>query len=254
MGTGVQTQIGRIVWHELMSTDAEAAKRFYSRLLGWEIEVWKPGEMDYAMVMADGQGHGGFHQIEEGQNVPSHWMAYVCVEDVDATVGQAERRGGKVLFGPMDIAEVGRFAVIADPEGAAIAAFTPEGEEPAAEGIFVWDELLSRDVEGARRFYPEVFSWTAATMDMGGFGEYTLFKRSGGEADAGGVLAMPPGVEAPPHWLTYLGADDVDATVEKARSLGATVMNPGMDIGTVGRIAVVIDPTGAVFGLFKPAA
>jgi predicted enzyme related to lactoylglutathione lyase len=157
-------------------------------------------------------------------------MAYVYVENVDATVGRAERNGGKVLFGPLDVPEVGRFAIIADPEGAAIAAFTPQADAPSGEGIFVWDELLSRDVEGAKRFYTEVFGWTLAQMDMGELGGYTLFKRAEGEADAGGLMAMPPGVEAPPSWLTYLGTDDVDATVERARALGAAVLNPGADI------------------------
>src|SRR3990172_11279612 len=105
MSTGVQTQIGRVVWHELMSTDAEAAKRFYTELLGWELETWQPGELDYVMVKVNGQTHGGFHQLEADQGAPSHWMAHVLVDDVDGAASRAEKAGGRILFGPVDIPE-----------------------------------------------------------------------------------------------------------------------------------------------------
>ncbi len=96
MSTGVQTQVGRIVWHELMSTDAEAAKRFYTELLGWELEMWKTGEMDYAMVKVNGQDHGGFHQLEDDQGTPSHWMASRPASRMSMRpVSRAEKAGAR---------------------------------------------------------------------------------------------------------------------------------------------------------------
>jgi predicted enzyme related to lactoylglutathione lyase len=253
MSTGVQTSIGRFVWHDLNTTDVEKAKSFYSDLLGWQIEVWKPGEMDYPMISNGGQQHGGFGPAQGG--APSHWLGHVVVDDADAAAARAEKAGGTILVQPMDIPEVGRMAVIADPEGAVVSAFSPAGETPISEGTFVWDELLTSDVEAAKRFYGEVFGWTTGDMAMGEQGVYTLFKRSG-DTDAAGCMPIPPEAKArgvPPHWLTYLATDDIDATAARVAELGGTVLMAPWDVPTVGRLAVIADPTGAAFGLCRPS-
>jgi len=252
MATSVRTHVGRFVWHGCNTTDVEKAKAFYSELLGWQIEVWKPGEYDYPMISVGGAQHGGFGPVQ-GEGVPSHWLGHVCVEDVDETVAKAKANGGSVLVEPMDMPEVGRFAVIADPNGAAFSAYSPEGEAPVSEGVFVWDELVTGDVEAAKAFYTAVIGWTTADMDMGPGGVYTML-RSGG-VDRAGILRKPDEMgPAPDAWLAYVGTDDVDATVARAGELGATTLFQGTDIPGVGRIAVLSDPTGAVFGLFKPTA
>jgi predicted enzyme related to lactoylglutathione lyase len=245
----VKTTVGKFVWHENVSNDRGKAAGFYKELLGWEIEVWKPGEMDYPMIKAGDQMHGGFGTAEGG--APSHWFGHVLVEDVDETARKAEAAGGKILAGPMDIPEIGRFAVIADPQGAVTSAFAPAGEAPNPEGTFVWDELMTTDVEGAKSFYGEVFGWTTREMEMGEEGTYTLFLR-GGETETAGTMARPEGAEAPPHWVSYVGTSDVDGTAARAKELGGTVLVEAMDIpGNIGRFAIVQDPVGAVFGLFK---
>jgi predicted enzyme related to lactoylglutathione lyase len=248
MSTRVQTLVGKFVWHDNNSTDVEKAKRFYTQVLGWELEVWKPGAMDYPMIKVGDQMHGGFNASQSG--APSHWLGHVLVEDVDETVRRAEAAGGKVLAGPMDIPEVGRFGVIADPQGAVLSAFTPSGEPPPSEGVFVWDELLTSDVDAAKSFYTEVFGWSTRDMDMGQMGTYVVFRR-GGDVDAAGCMRLPEGIQAPPHWLPYIGVQDVDGTVARAKELGGKAFMEGMDIPNVGRIAVLQDPAGAVFGLFK---
>ena len=242
---------GKFVWHEHLSSDPERAQDFYGALLGWEVEVWKPGEMDYAMISVGGQSHGGFYEAPEG--VPPHWLGHVHVASADDAAAKAKENGGDVIMGPMDVPEVGRFSVVRDPQGAVLSAFTPAGEAPSPEGVFVWDELVTSDVEAAKRFYGEVFGWTTEDMDMGGGHIYTLLKRDGGQADAGG--AMPLGeIQAPPHWLAYIAPSDIDAAAAKAKELGATVYREPWDIEGVGRLAIIGDPTGAVFGLFNPAS
>lgn len=248
MSTDVQTAVGRFVWHENNSTDVAKAKDFYAKLFGWETEVWKPGEMDYPMIKVGDQMQGGFGTAQGP--APSHWLGHVLVEDVDETARKAEAAGAKIIAGPMEIPEVGRFAVIADPQGAVISAYSPAGEAPVPEGTFVWDELLTSDVDAAKDFYGEVFGWTGQAMDMGELGTYTIFKRAG-DVDVGGAMMRPPDMQAPPHWLVYIATDDVDATVAKAKELGATAFMEGMDIPNVGRIAVLQDPVGAVFGIHK---
>jgi len=248
MSTGVQTAVGRFVWHDLATTDVDNAKDFYARLFGWETEVWKPGEMDYPMIKANGQQHGGFGSAQPG--MPSAWLGHVVVEDLDGVVEKVRSAGGSILGEPMEIPEVGRFAIVRDPDGAVVSAFQPASEPTLPEGVFVWDELLTNDVDVAKRFYAEIFGWGARDMEMGDAGSYTIFAT--GDADRAGCMKIQPGMQAPPSWTVYIGTDDVDASAAKAKELGGTVIVEPTDIpGNVGRFAIVLDSTGAAFGLFK---
>ena len=162
---------------------------------------------------------------------------------------KAKQAGGKLAAGPFDMGEVGKFAIIGDPQGAFVSVYQPEGEGDAAEGVFVWDELGTNDVDGAERFYGEVFGWTA--KDMGeDFGGYKTFEV--GETGIAGVHALQDPAGSP-RWIPYVGVEDADATVAKASELGGSTAAEAMDIPTVGRIALIKDPQGAVFGIIKPA-
>jgi hypothetical protein len=247
MSTGVQTAVGQIVWHTLMTSDVEQAKSFYGELLGWEYELFMPGEHEVPVIRQNGQQHGGIRPVEGG--APPHWFGYVQVHDLVATTGRVESAGGRTLVPATAIPDAGTFAVFADPQGAVIAAFIPAGEMPAPAGTFVWDELMTSDIDAARRFYSDVFGWTAVERDMG-TGPYTIFNRAE-DSMAAGAMQQPAEDPGPPRWMTYAATDDVDATVARARKLGATAFVEGMDIPTVGRIAVIADPQGAVIGLFQ---
>jgi predicted enzyme related to lactoylglutathione lyase len=248
LGTDVQTKVGTFIWHENNSTDAEKAKSFYTELLGWQTEAW-PGEMEYTIIKVGDKGHGGISSAQGG--APPHWMGSVFVEDVDEVARRTEAAGGKVLYGPEDIPEVGRFALISDPQGATVSAFTPQpqGDGELGEGVFVWDELHTSDPAAAKSFYGEVIGWTARDEDMGGM-TYTIFQNRSG-TDVAGCMQLMEGMQAPPHWLVYIGTDDVDAKTARAKELGATVHVEPMDIPNVGRFSVLQDPAGAAFGLFK---
>jgi uncharacterized protein len=244
VSTGVQTRVGQLIWHELQTTDVERAKSFYTELLGWELETWKPGEMDYPMIKAKDQQHGGFTKADGRP----HWLGHVAVEDVDAAVAAARSAGGSVRGEPGGHPEVGRWATIVDSNGAEISAFTPAYEGPAPTGVFLWEELSTPDVDAAKSFYGAVFGWTTEDMDMGGGTVYTLFNKADG-ANAAGAMQNP---DAPAAWYPYLAVDDVDAGFAKAQKLGAKTFVEPTDVPTVGRIAVLGDPTGATFGLYKP--
>jgi len=241
------TAVGKFVWHEQVSKEPGKAKDFYTQLLGWGTESFTPGEVEYEMINAGGKNHGGFGTAQEGAP-PPHWLSHVQVDDVDETVEKAKAAGGSLAAGPFDMGEVGRMAIIKDPQGAFVSAYTPQGEWDAPEGVFVWDELGTTDVEGAEKFYSEVFGWTA--KDMGPeFGGYKIF--NAGETGVGGVMALQD-PSWPATWIPYVGVEDADATVAKAKELGASAVVEGMDVPTVGRIAVIKDPQGAVFGIIKP--
>jgi uncharacterized protein len=247
----VTSTVGTFVWHEQVSSDPKRAQDFYTRLFGWEAEVFKPGEIDYAMISSGGTTHGGYGTAQEGAP-PPHWLCHVRVESVDETVEKAKAAGGSALAGPFDMAEVGRMAIIADPQGAYIGVYQPEGDPPRSEGVFVWDELGTHDVDAAQRFYENVLGWTATEMGTE-YGGYRIFNR--GETGVAGLMKLPE-ASTPPFWQPYVGVDDTDATVARATELGGTALLEAMDVPEVGRIAVLRDPQGACFGIIhpKPAA
>jgi uncharacterized protein len=249
VGTDVETKVGSFIWHGNQTTDVEAAKRFYTELFGWSLEDW-PGEMEYTVINSGGQGHGGITAAQGG--APSHWLGNVLVEDADEAARRAEAAGGKILFGPESMPDVGRFAVIADPQGAVVSAYAPEGEGEPGQGVFVWDELHTSDPGAAKSFYGEVFGWTSKDVDMGGGTTYTIFKRAG-DTDAAGCFLLGEGQPAS-YWLVYIGTNDVDGTAARAKELGATAIVEPADIPGQGRFSVLQDPAGAAFGLFHRTA
>lgn len=198
------------------------------------------------------------NELRPEQGGHPHWLSYVLVDDLDATLERIEQAGGRALAPPTEIPEAGRFAVVADPQGAVVSPYQPAHEwsgddaDASAPGGFCWHELLARDVDGAVSFYQQAFGWTTAGMDMGEGRMYYLFKV--GEADAGGMLPMPGGLGAPPSWLVYFAVGETDAAVAKAGSLGASVHVPPTEIPSAGRFAVLSDPAGAAFALLGPNA
>lgn len=248
MNTQIETAYGKVVWHEHTSTDAEKAKGFYTELFGWELESFKPGEIDYTLIKDGGRSHGGFMEPESGP--PPHWLMYVLVQDADEIAEKAKGAGGSAIMDPFDVPEVGRLAILKDPQGAVFAVIQPtmeaDRDEPPAAGVFVWDELTTPDPAGAKEFYGGLFGWTFRDEDMGGM-TYTVVQLD--ESQIAGLMARPEGFDIPPHWKTYVKVDDADATVAKAKELGASVIVEPTDIPDVGRFAVLQDPIGAVFGI-----
>jgi uncharacterized protein len=248
MSTPVQTALGAFVWHDYGSSDPETAEQFYTALFGWQTET-PAGMGDYTMIVADGKQHGGFWPASD-VDAPPQWIGHVLVDDVDEPARRAEAAGGSLLYGPMDAPEGRRFAAIRDPEGAAISAYSSPDESSPPPGVFGWDELHVDDIEGAKSFYTEVFGWTTSEMDMGEGRKYTIF--SSGDQQRAGASMKAPGVEMPSHWLVYILSDDVDGHAKKAKELGAQIFLEPSDVATVGRLAILADPIGAPFGLFKP--
>lgn len=248
---------GKFVWFELMTNDVEKAKAFYSELLGWKIEGVDMGGFTYHMVKNGERGVGGMMALQEKDKMPSSWMSYVSVPDVDAYAKKVTDADGKVLVPAQDIPKVGRFSVVVDPQGAAFSLFKSASDngdgddKPAGTGDFCWNELWTSDDKAAVKFYKDTFGYTLDEMDMGPMGTYYMLKT--GETARGGMMKSPvPGV--PPNWLPYIGVTDVDGTVDRAKRLGAQITAPPADIPNMGRFAVLTDPTGASIALFQPAA
>src|SRR5438105_2316360 len=204
------------------SKDAKNAQAFYGEVLGWKVQPFPMGDSTYEMIYAAETMIGGYAPFKTGGQ-PSHWISYVSVEDVDATVKAAVANGGKVVEAPYDIPGVGRTARIADPQGAELSPFKNATGDPADEpamGRWVWNELHTSDPTKALAFYEKVLGFSHRSMDMGAGGTYHIVSKGG--TDRGGVTGhLPAG--ARPHWLPYVGVDDADATIARARKLGAKI-------------------------------
>jgi predicted enzyme related to lactoylglutathione lyase len=248
---------GKFCWMEIATTDKEAAKKFYSELIGWEMKDTPAGDIGtYTMMNLGGKEVGGLYQLNQeqlSQNVPPHWLNYVLVEDADKVTNQAESLGAQILVGPMDVMDVGRMSVLKDPQGAVFAVWQAKTHQgsgaPSGPGTSCWVELATSDTDAAGKFYSGLFGWKLDAQQMGDM-TYTMFKQ--GEVSVGGMMALTPEMgEAPPNWLTYIAVEDCDATVAKAESIGGKVCAPPMDIPNMGRFSVLADPTGAVFAVFQ---
>jgi predicted enzyme related to lactoylglutathione lyase len=247
---------GKFVWYDLMTTDIQAAKDFYTDIVGWKTTQWEGG--DYEMWTAAERPIGGIMALSpesKSKGAPPYWLAYVDVADVDATARKAQKLRGKVLVSPTDIPGAGRFAVLADPLGAAFAVFKSPNQQPIDPqtlGHFGWAELNTTDHPSAWKFYSELFNWKhTRSMDMGReLGEYFMF---GLEPDKsfGGMCNAATMMNAPPHWIHYVNVRSVDETAKRIPEKGGRVMNGPMDIPGGDRIAQCMDPQGAMFAIYS---
>ncbi len=246
---------GKFVWFELVSRDARKAQAFYGEVLGWKVEAMPMGAFTYEMVKVGDDTIGGYAP-PSSDRTPPHWISYVSVDDVDATVAKVTAAGGKVVEAPHDVPTVGRMARIADPQGAELSLFASARNDdapdaPSAPGRFFWTELWTGDDAGAVAFYQQVFGYCHKDMDMGPAGTYHVLEQAG--IPRGGVMKSPQ-AGVPAMWLPYVAVADCDAAARRASKLGGKVIAEPSDIPGIGRFAILADPTGATIAVIKPAA
>jgi uncharacterized protein len=212
------------------------------------------------MFVAGEQSIGGIMRLPEAaqkMGAPQHWIGYVQTDDVDATAKKAEELGGRVYHPGTDIPTVGRFAILADPQGATFAVFKPlnemdgGGAPSEAPGNITWAELNTTDYESAWKFYSTLFGWKpTSAMDMGpDMGKYFMFgvdsdKSMGGMSNAANMM------KAPAHWLHYVVVADIDKACAQIKEKGGRVLNGPMDIPGGDRIAQCMDPQGGMFAIY----
>ena len=245
----------RFVWAELMTNHQGGTSEFYRALFGWQAHEKNMGEGGNYLMMTAGEAQvAGIANVPH--EVPTHWASYLEVGDVDALLPRIKELGGTLLSEPFDIPEIGRAVVAKDPNGATFMPFQgapgsakPDFDAAPALHSVCWREVMARDTEAAVAFYTGLVGWTAEPMGPG----VTMLKE--GDAVVGTVREMPEMApkDAPSHWMHYFLVEDIDQSVSKASDLGAQVLMPGMDIPEMGRFAVLSDPTGGVFAIWKNA-
>ncbi|MCC6719918.1 MAG: VOC family protein [Acetobacteraceae bacterium] len=242
--------IGTFVWHEILTTDTAAARAFYTDVVGWTARDSGVPGMDYTLLLTGETRVAGLMRQPDGAGQPG-WVGYVGVEDVDAGAAKAVSLGGAVLMPPRDIPNVGRFAVIADPQGAAIAIFRGDGmpARPAAmaPGSIGWNELSATDMPAVWPFYAGLFGWREErAMDMGPMGTYRIF--AAGDAVLGGMMTRSPGTPGP-YWAYYIAVADIDAATARATAGGAKVLMGPMEVPGGAWVIQGSDPQGVMFAL-----
>jgi uncharacterized protein len=244
-------------WVDLSTTDAAAARDFYSKLFGWNLEVAEdPQYGGYATAKVGDQSAAGIGPKQEGDPSPATWALYIGTEDVDALATKVQGAGGSVIAPPFDVGDQGRMAVFTDPSGAFISAWQAAGMSQFVTGIsnaFGWAELNARGLDRAITFYESVFGWTHSEQPFGEGEVYTQFEHDG--QPLAGALEMNPQIpaETPSYWLIYFNVDDVDASFQKAIELGGREMVAPQDMPG-GRFSIISDPQGAAFGILNVQA
>lgn len=249
---------GTFSWVDLATTDAAGAKQFYTELMGWTVfDIPMGPDSFYTMLQLEGRDVAGLSQMsaeQQAQGMPAMWNSYVTVENADESAEKAAALGGTVLAPPFDVFDSGRMAVVQDPTGAVFSVWQAKSHIGAKlvniPGTLTWNELATKDAAQAKAFYSQLFGWEMQAQDMGNGMEYTTFMNKG-RANGGMMQMTEEWGDIPPHWMVYFAVADCDASVEKATSLGATVMMPPQDIPEVGRFSVIQDPQGAALTLMK---
>ena len=243
---------GRFAWHRLNTADPAAAAAFYPRVTPWSAQPWDVAD-DYTLWMNAGRPVGGAVSLTDefsALGLGSHWLPYVSVYDVDDCARQAVKLGARLRTGPAEIPNVGCWAVLSDPQGAAFGVYEPDRprvpEPVPAVGEFSWHELATTDYKSAFDFYRALFKWEQLDeYDMGEMGIYFMFGLAG--QMFGGMFSNRPGPA--PRWLSYVRVDDVANAAKRVAEAGGSVANGPMEVPNGAWIAQCVDGQGAQFAV-----
>ena len=249
---------GRFVWEELMTTDVASAISFYGKVAGLKSEK-APFDPNYTMFKGSARNMGGVMALpgEAKQGgTPPMWISYIGANNTDDTARKIVQFGGKVHKQPWTIADGGRIAIVADPQGAVFALYSnPKATDPPPAhklGDASWHELATSDYIAAFSFYQNVFGWRVLNdMDMGpGMGVYRLFGPADSGDQLGGMYTKPAQQPGPPAWLPYIKVANIVKATDQAKALGAFIMHGPADVPG-GKITMATDPQGVMFAVHE---
>lgn len=242
--------MSKFVWFEYVTKDAKQAQGFLGELFNWGTQEVPMPQGAYTMIALGERTIGGYAPLEGAPQ--SHWLTHLQVTDAKATAAKVTSLGGKVIAQPFKVGDFGTMAVVADPHGGTFALWQPAKveEQPAAtNGTFCWNELSSSDPAKSVAFYTAIGGFEVDSKEMPGMGTYHVLT-SGGIPRAGIMAQAMPG--QPHAWLPYVQVAKTDATAEKAKKLGATIVVPPTDIPNVGRFSIFVDKQGVALGVLQP--
>ncbi len=240
-------------WYELLTTDVSAAQSFYGKVVGWDVQDTSTSEFAYRLFSVGGRPVAGLMELPldgRKKGATPRWVGYVAVEDVDGVVDQLKRLDGTVYVPPTD-SNIGRIAVVADPQTATLALvkglkYGDPDAEPGGLGRVCWHELFAADARAAFEFYGRLLGWQKAEPMTTPIESYQLF--AAGEWTMGGMFNKI--VSAPvPFWLYYFEVADLDLAMGRVRAEGGQITRGPIELWGDIWIAHCIDSQGAVFAL-----
>jgi predicted enzyme related to lactoylglutathione lyase len=248
--------VGKVIWVDLVTPDLAGAKRFYSGLFGWTFRDVHVGEKGYAVASLDGRPVAGLLQrpVPTGERRRPAWLAFIAVRDVDAAKRTALEHGAKVVFEPRTFPQRGRQAVFSDPEGAVFAVLASGSGDPpdvlAVPGEWIWSSLHAKDPDTGAAFYQALFGYDVFDLPSEDGLDHLIL--SSDDYARASVNAFPKdSSRRHSHWLNFVRVVDTVDAAAKAVALGGRVLvEPHIDRHG-GKLAVVADPTGALFGLME---
>jgi predicted enzyme related to lactoylglutathione lyase len=246
---------GRFLWYELVTTDMESARAFYTHVVGWGAQHAATADMAYTLFTAAGSAVAGLMSLPADATQSGFrpgWLGYVGVDDVDRAAACGEELGGSVRVAPKEIANISRFATLVDPQMATIGLFkwlTQHGQSATGMnklGGVGWHELVAADWESAWRFYAALFGWQKEETDTGALGTYQLFSAAG--ETIGGMFNKPAEVTVP-FWLYYFNIADIDEAMQRVKAARGQLLDAPIEIPGGRWILQCTDPQGAMFAL-----
>ena len=241
------------VWYELVTSDLDAAQEFYGKVIGWTAAPFPGGAGEYRILSMAEKGVAGLMPLPEGMTAP-FWLGYIGVADCDAATAKATAAGA-TLNRMVDMPEVGKIALISDPQGVGYAMIQgysdrkSEAFDQSRPGHGNWHELHTTDSKAAVAFYSDQYGWAAGrVMEMGPAGLYQLFQVDG--ADVGGVMNAMPGFR--PTWLYYFGTPNVDKAAADITANGGAILHGPAEVPGGVSIVQATDPQGAMFAVVGP--
>ena len=255
MGERTSYPHGTFSWVENSTTDQGRAKSFYATLFGWDYDDSPVGD-GIVYSMAELRDHyvaavSPQMQNEREMGVPAHWNNYITVDDVDAVSARVEELGGTLHAPPFDVMDVGRMAALSDPAGAVVYFWQAKQHIGAGivnePGTLTWNDLATRDPEGALRFWSELLGWRFEQVSR----DPAYWVILNGERSNGGMRALGDELPAatPAHWLPYFAVESIDATTATATEAGGRLHVPRTQVTERSAFAVLSDPVGAAFAI-----
>jgi predicted enzyme related to lactoylglutathione lyase len=242
---------GKRIYAELVTPDITAAKQFYGKLFGWTFEDFMERDLIFTQASLNGQVIGGIYQKPLPPGRHPGWISFIATQDAAAATTLATQNGAKILLSPRNFANLGQEAILADPQGAVFALLHSNSGDPpdilVPAGDWIWSSLITTDPTTDAAFYKAIFGYQIYTLPEPQ--HLILASDNFARASINPIPAAWAG--AKPRWLNYIRVDDATATDAQVEALGGRVIQqPHMDRHG-GKISVVADPAGALFGLME---
>jgi predicted enzyme related to lactoylglutathione lyase len=250
------------VWYELVTNDLDKAVAFYSKVVGWEMRDSGMPEMRYMIFGKEGKDVGGIMTWDSAgaPGMPPQWMGHIHTTHLNEELKAIVADGGSIIKPAQNIPDVGRFAVVLDPQKVKYLLFEPGRSyapprlEQMETGNVGWHELLTDDPEKAFAYYAKHYGWEKDyAHDMGAMGTYQTF-RVDKPLYTGGIMSIkdcPQMSGIQPQWKFYFTVNDVDAAQTVVTDAGGKILAPPMDVPGGSRVLHAMDDQGCPFALMR---